>query len=111
MKKELKLRILGVTALLVGLLAFAPTLMNAQTFFKEGTSWKTERWNMEFDPKIHIQIVSLDGTETIDGYASMKMYSEYENDATSTAANLRTQRENHSEVTLCTRALTPQKAD
>ena len=57
--------------------------MNAQTFFKEGTSWKTERWNSEFDPKIHIQIVSLDGTETIDGYASMKMYSEYENDATS----------------------------
>lgn len=83
MKKELTFRILGVMALLVGLLAFAPTLMNAQTFFKEGTSWKTERWNMEFDPKIHIQIVSLDGTETIDGYASMKMYSEYENDATS----------------------------
>ena len=64
-------------------LAFAPALMNAQTFFKEGTSWKTERWNSEFDPKIHIQIVSLDGTETIDGYTSMKMYSEYENDATS----------------------------
>lgn len=83
MKKELKFRTLEVIALLVGLLAFAPTLMNAQTFFKEGTSWKTERWNSEFDPKIHIQIVSLDGTETIDGYASMKMYSEYENDATS----------------------------
>lgn len=64
-------------------LAFAPTLMNAQTFFKEGTSWKTELWNMEPDPKIYIQIVSLDGTETIDGYTSMKMYSEYENDATS----------------------------
>lgn len=64
-------------------LAFAPTLMNAQTFFTVGTSWKTELWNMEPDPKIYIQIVSLDGTETIDGYTSMKMYSEYENDATS----------------------------
>lgn len=64
-------------------LVFAPTLMNAQTFFTVGTSWKTELWNMEPDPKIYIQIVSLDGTETIDGYTSMKMYSEYENDATS----------------------------
>lgn len=59
-------------------LAFAPTLMNAQTFFTVGTSWKTELWNIEPDPKIYIQIVSLDGTETIDGYTSMKMYSEYD---------------------------------
>lgn len=50
-----------------------------QTCFKDGTVWKTEAFN-DANPSEHlVEISKLEGTETVDGYEALKMYTEYEN--------------------------------
>ena len=57
-------------------LAFIPMLVSAQSYFKEGTSWKTETSSI-MAPGFELRFTIIDyieGTEMVDGYEALKMY-------------------------------------
>lgn len=65
-------------------MAMLPVLAMAQSYFVDGTKWKTRTYPCcSLDGDGSVYITTLEGEETIDGYTALKMYSESEDDPSS----------------------------
>ena len=64
--------------ILIGMLAMVSMFVSAQSYFKDGVVWRTAEWTISPGYKVEFDNTSIDGTEVVDGYEALKMYSFYE---------------------------------